>query len=101
MISVSSRFNGKWKTVTSDVLVCKSCGRFYDGMPDGFVSAEHKKCACGSKGMLNADLKELIEMLNAKRDPCAQPTVVTYREACGWTRIVRYWRANLLRKGIL
>ena len=45
--------------------------------------------------------RELSGRLMLAPARCAQPTMFTCREACGWKRIVRYPRANLLRKGFL
>ena len=66
MISASNRFDSKWKLVTSDILVCKSCGRYYDGMPDGSLKPTCKRCKCGSFGLLEADLAEVLRILNGK-----------------------------------
>ena len=64
MLSSSNRFDDGWRIVTSDILVCKSCGKFHDGFPKAFVRPENKKCDCGSRELLHSDVADILTKLN-------------------------------------
>ena len=66
MLSLRCPDNGPAVRITSDILVCKHCGTYADGMPDGRARPNEKRCkVCHQANYLqDAAVEEILSMLN-------------------------------------